>query len=436
MMRPTPSGVALFALSLPVAVVAATWRPEHWYVSLYLPCAVLAAMLADFCAMLPAGRVAAAASAPARVHMGRSCAVALRLECPGWKAPTTVHAVPEIGGDAENPAPASGTFRGAALAIALPLRPLRRGILTVQAVQMRWRGPLGLVERLRRHDCALRIDVVPDIRGIHDEALRFFSRDDAYGVKSQRMRGEGSEFDRLCDYAMGMDSRFIDWKASARHRRLLCKEFRRERNHQVIVGIDAGRLMLEPLDGAPRLDHAVRAGLALAWASLRGGDLVGCCGFDARFRSFIRPGRGMPYFNQLQRFCAGMEYRAEETNFTLALAELNSRLKRRGLVVLFSEFVDAVSAELLLESLRLLTRRHLVVFVTLSDPWLRRTADAPPDSFHSAAMAVTANDFLGERAVVLERVARLGVHCLDVPAGRLAPAVLDRYLFIKQKGLL
>ncbi len=436
MMRPTPLGVALFTLSLPVAVVTVTWWPAHWHVSLYLPCAVLAVMLADACAMLPAGGLTVAATAPGRLYIGQSGTATLRLDCPGWKAATAVHAVPEVDGEAENPEPATGNIRDAALELALPLRPTRRGVLTVSAVRMRWRSPFGLVERLHRHACALRIDVVPDIHGLHDEALRFFSEDSAHGVKHQRMRGGGSEFDTLCDYAQGMDNRFIDWKASAKHRRLLCKEFRQERNHQVIVGIDTGHLMLEPLDGVPRIDHAIRAGLALSWVSLRGGDLVGGCGFDARFRSFIQPGRGMPYFNQMQRFCAGMEYRAEETNFTLGLAELNSRLKRRGLVVLFSEFVDSISAELLLESLRLVTRRHLVVFVAISDPGLRRMIDAPPDSFHRAAMAVTADDFLTERAVVLERIARLGAHCLDVPADRLTPALLNRYLFIKQKGLL
>lgn len=436
MMRPTPLGVALFALSLPVAVVAVAWWPEHWYVSLYLPCAALTMMLADCCMTLPGRRLTMAVSAPPRLYIGQQGTVKLRLDCAGRKAATKVQAVLEISGEVEKPLPGTAEFRDGALELELPVRPIRRGIPTVTGVQMRWRGPIGLVERLVRRACVLKIEVVPNIQGLHDEALRFFSEDNTYGVKHQRMRGEGTEFDKLCEYSQGMDNRFIDWKRSARHRRLLAKEFRQERNHQIIVGIDTGHLMLEPLDGVPRLDHAIRAGLTLGWVSLRGGDLVGGCGFDARFRSFIQPGRGMPYFTQLQRFCAGMEYHTEETNFTLGLAELNTRLKRRGLVVLFSEFVDSISAELLLESLQLLTRKHLVIFVTISDPSLRGMADAPPDSFHRAAMAVTADDFLRERAVVLERVARLGVHCLDVPVSRLAPAVLNRYLFIKQKGLL
>jgi uncharacterized protein (DUF58 family) len=194
--------------------------------------------------------------------------------------------------------------------------------------------------------------------------------------------------------------------------------------------------MTEPVDGFPKLDHAVNAGLLLGWVSLYNGDLLGGCGFDARFRNFIKPGRGMPYFAQFQRFTADLAYRTEETNFTLALAELNSRLKRRALVVLFTEFVDLISAELLIESLQWMTRRHAVVFVTMRDSTLTRLRAAQPDNFSRIAEAVIADDFLRERSIVLERVARLGVHCLDVPARGISAALLNRYLLIKQRGLL
>jgi uncharacterized protein (DUF58 family) len=144
----------------------------------------------------------------------------------------------------------------------------------------------------------------------------------------------------------------------------------------------------------------------------------------------------MPYFMQIQRFTAGLAYRTEETNFTLGLAELNSRLHRRALVVLFSEFVDLISAELLIESLQIMVRRHVIVFVTLRDPMLARLQSAPPDDFQSVAKAVIADDFLRERSVVLERIARLGIHCLDVSVQAVSSGLVNRYLMIKQRGLL
>ncbi len=48
-----------------------------------------------------------------------------------------------------------------------------------------------------------------------DEAVRLFSRDAEFGIKTQIERGDGSEFDALREFTAGMDRRAIDWKHSA-----------------------------------------------------------------------------------------------------------------------------------------------------------------------------------------------------------------------------
>jgi uncharacterized protein (DUF58 family) len=318
----------------------------------------------------------------------------------------------------------------------LPVMPRRRGKVRIDRLWARWRGPLSLVQIVKTVAVDRSIDVVPNVRGVQNAALQFYANEATFGVKVQRQKGEGAEFESLRDYAVGLDYRFIDWKHSARHRKLLSKEFRVERNHQVILGFDTGYLMCEPLDGIPRLDHAINAGLLLAWISLQGGDLVGTYGFDAAVRHFQQPIRGISGFSRIQRATAELEYRHQETNFTLGLAELSVRLKRRALVVLFTEFVDTVTAELLIESMQRIANRHVVIFVTLRDSLLQDIVDAPPSSFESVAEAVVAQDLLRDRSIVFERLERIGVHCLDMPSGRLSVGLLNRYLLIKQRGLL
>src|SRR5258708_40360879 len=123
----------------------------------------------------------------------------------------------------------------------------------------------------------------------------------------------------------GLRRGFIDWKPWARHRKFLCKEFRKEHNHQVIMAFDTGYLMLEPVEGLTRLDHAINAGLVLAWVSLQGGDLVGTYGFDAKVRQYVGPQRGISSFPRIQRATAELDYQHQETNFTLGLPALNPR---------------------------------------------------------------------------------------------------------------
>lgn len=436
MMRPTPKAVLYFAVSIPAALLIVVIMPATWYVALYLPVIVLAAMLLDWSLSLLCKALTVKHKTPVQLHVGQTAPVKLTLTAEHYKHMLPVEVLLEQTGEADAPQILRGVMHNGRLEMELPVTPRRRGRVHIIGIWLRWKGPWGLIEHWRKEDVNKAVDVVPDVKGIHEAALQFFARDAVYGVKSQRMVGEGTEFEDLREYAQGMDNRLIDWKRSARHRKLLCKEFRQERNHQIVLGFDTGHLMLEPIDGMPKLDHAIKAGLLMGWVSLYSGDLVGGCGFDVSFRSFIKPNRGMPYFTQFQRFTAGLDYHTEETNFTLGLAELNTRLNRRALVILFTEFVDSISAELLIESLQIMARKHVVIFVTMKDPLLQRLQATEPAEFGNIAEAVIADDFLRERAVVLERIARLGVHCLDVPAHQISAALINRYLLIKQRGLL
>jgi uncharacterized protein (DUF58 family) len=67
---------------------------------------------------------------------------------------------------------------------------------------------------------------------------------------------------------------------------------------------------------------------------------------------------------------------------------------------------------------------------------LQGAVDAAPDRFEDVAQAVIAHDFLRERSIVFERLERLGVHCLDVPSRGLSVALINRYLLVKQRGLI
>ena len=104
------------------------------------------------------------------------------------------------------------------------------------------------------------------------------------------------------------------------------REFRTERNHPIVLAFDTGHLMREPIDGMPRLDHCINAGLLLARIALAADDLVGTYSFDSRMRHYLPPGRGLHAFRRLQQATAALAYSADETNFTLGLAELNARL--------------------------------------------------------------------------------------------------------------
>jgi uncharacterized protein (DUF58 family) len=437
MIRPTQRAVLVFAAGLPLAVLIVSLSPPAWPFSFDYAVLAALAMLADLALACPSRRLIVEVDTPERLFIGEQGHMTVVATSSGYSRRIHLEALAEQQGDLDPPritaARVPGGERGM---ISLVLLPRRRGRVRIDRIWLRWHGPLGLMQFVRRVPVDREIDVLPNVRGVQSAALRFFADDALYGTRLQLRRGEGMEFDALKDYVPGLDTRHIDWKHSARHHRLVCKEFHIERNHPIVLAFDTGYLMAEPIDGMPKLDHAINAGLLLAWIALRGGDLVGTYAFDAHVRHYMAPLRGMPALGQIQRAAAGLRYEREETNFTLGLAELTVRLRRRALVVVFTDFVDTVSAELLVESLGRVAQRHIVVFASLRDPYLAQTLERQPERFTDVGAAVVAADFLRDRQVVFERLARAGIHCLDVARDRFSIDLINRYLMIKQRGLI
>jgi uncharacterized protein (DUF58 family) len=265
-------------------------------------------------------------------------------------------------------------------------------------------------------------------------AIRFFAdRNFRAGLRIERYRGEGSEFDSLKEYLPGDDHRAIDWKASARHLTLLARQHRAERDHQVILGVDTGRVMSETLGAITRLDHALNAALLLAYVCLASGDRVGLFTFDARPGASLAPVHGVGGMRPLVDAIARVGYSRDETNYTLGLTTLAQRLSRRSLVILLTDFVDTVTAELMIENVARLIERHVLVFVSIRDPRLVALAESRPASEEDLGRAVVAGNLLRDRELVHLRLRRFGVRALDVPPERIAPGLIDQYLDIKRR---
>ena len=436
-MQPTLRAVLVFALGVPFALAPAIIDARLWLGWLLLLGLGLVALVLDALLTLPARRLAVELRPPEVLYIGDPDPLVVAMTASGTPRPVDVELLAELGGVlGPQPAlPVRLADAGTRL-VEVPLAPTRRGLARVEALWLRWTGPLGLLRRQIRLPMDQDIPVVPNLRAVRSAALRMHSQDLLVGLKAERFVGEGSEFDSLTEYREGLDHRAIDWKASARHRKLLARKFRAERNHQVILALDTGHLMGEPVDGVPKLDTAINASLLLALYSLRAGDRVGLFAFDEQVQCFVEPTGGVQAIHHLQRRLADLAYSRHETNFTLGLTHLASRLRRRSLVVVLTDFVDTVTAELMLENLGRLARRHVVIFVSLRDPEMQRIVGAEPGSLLDIHRAVVAWDLVREREKVVRRLQRKGVFCVDAAPDRVSVGLLNRYLDIKRRELI
>jgi uncharacterized protein (DUF58 family) len=434
---PTLRAAILIALAAPFALLLAAVAPGAWIVAPALGGTLLVMVLID---ALLAGRLDdVRVLAPTDCEVGDAATVTVLADFVtrrGRLTEATLALDPRLaaGGaltfvlahDA-----ASGAHSGKAAMV-----PGRRGTGAIDRLWLRWTGPFGLGSRQVQRAVMQEVRIWPSLAAVRSPALQAFLKDAQYGLIARRIRGEGNEFESLAEYQPGMDRRRIDWKSSARHAHLYAKEFEVERNNQIVFAFDCGQAMCEPVGGLPRIDRAVSAALATSYVALKGGDRVALFGFAARpevMTPFITDTR---QFIMLQRAAAGLDYHAQEPNFTLALATLAGRLQRRSLIVVFSDFTDPTSAELMIESIGRLVSRHLVIFVTMADEELESMAGAAPDDMQALAMSVTADALLRQRALVTGRLRQLGVDVIEAPHDRIGTRLIDAYLSVKRAGAL
>ncbi len=419
--------MALAFAGLVFAVLAVSIGRASGIVPL-LPWALLAVVcVGDVLLSLRRG-TALAVDAPVEVFVGESFKLQLRDDSalPGQLArfdwPDGIIGPNEVG------------FMGGE--IVLELQASERGTWNLPYLWLLWPSKLGLFEFVPKVPLGAEIRIVPNIRLVQSGILTTQVESSMIGIKENRAIGEGSEFHQLREFVTGMDVKSIDWKRSARNRVLLAKELRAERNHQVILAIDTGFLMRERIAGLAKIDHAVTAGLATAWAAVLGGDQVGHFAYDVKPRTFASPIAGRSAFLRMRSWAAELDYVPRETNHTLALTELNARTPKRSLIIIFTDFVDTTSAELLLENIAILIKRHLIVFVAIRDPELEDRLNAAPHSLSDAALMVAANGSAAERRLVLERLGRMGVSVIDASPGQVTGRLISTYLDIKERELI
>ena len=433
---PTARAAVLLALAAPVAMIVAAAAPRAWIAAPALGGALLVMVLLD--ALLAPALADLRVIVPEDSEVGEPVTISVladfRAETPRAAPVAALALDPRLAPGGRLVAPLERD--SGAWTARIETVPTRRGTAPVSAAWLRWDGPLGLASRQVRRDVDAVVRVRPNIAPARSPALQLFLRDAQFGMVARRIRGEGTEFEALAEYEAGMDRRRIDWKSSARHARLFAKEYETERNNQIVFAFDCGQTMCEPIAGLPRIDRAVTAALTTAWIALGAQDRVALYGFAARpqvLSPFVTAPRE---FRRLQEAAAALDYSAEQPNFTLALSTLAARLRRRSLIVVFSEFTDPTSAELMIESMRRLVERHRVIFVVMADAELAEFVSAPVRTAQDAAMAVTATTLLQQRMLVLQRLRRAGILVVEAQHQHIGNRLLDAYLAVKRAGSL
>lgn len=324
-----------------------------------------------------------------------------------------------------------------AVVLATMVRGRSRGRLRLGAVHARIRSAAGLAARQVRFDVGREVRVLPGVASVADAArmLRRGLRREA-GLRQARRRGEGTSFESLREYVRGDDPRKLDWKATARHGKLIARQYEVERSRTVLLLVDCGRWMTGEVAGLTRLDHVLNACVLLAHVAALRDDRVGLLAFSDKIEAYVPPVKGRVAVERIIDATLDVQPRLVESDYERAFAELAARHRKRSLVVLFTDVLSKDASKIVADEMRRQTRRHVGLAVTLRDPDLDRLADSVPANASAAFEQAAAEELLLERDTALVRLRHDGLHVLDIDPRRLGPAVVERYLDLKARLLV
>ena len=327
---------------------------------------------------------------------------------------------------------------GARLKSRTMLHPTRRGRFPLNDVTVRVEGPMRMISRQSTRDVPGSLRVMPAYPSREEVQRRIrVPRVLEVGLRSIRTSGGGTEFDQLREFRPDDEFRRIDWAATVRLQRPIVKQYRAERNQNIVLLLDNGRVMAGVVGGVPRVEHAMDAVLGVVQTATKLGDRVGLVAFDRQVRSILVPTNGKSQLGRAAEAMYMLEPDYSESAYQVAFSAATGRFRRRSMFIVLTDLVESAVEQALLPAIPIITRRHLVVVAAVQDPEVKQWAEGAAhqwagDAYREAA----AVNILQQRARATARLRAAGAVVIDAAPGQLAVELVDAYLELKASGRL
>ena len=317
-----------------------------------------------------------------------------------------------------------------------PLHAVERGVAEVEPPSFRLTRR-RFVDRIVRAGTPAEMAVTPNLAAVarlHRQLNQFFLR--GYGSRTSPRLGKGREFDRMRDYVRGDELRDVAWKATARHRRLIVREFRVDRSQEIILCLDTGHRMAARVGHVRRLDHAVNASMLVAYVCNRMEDRVGIVSFDSRVEKGVPPGRGPSHLREITRYATGVHPFYRHTDYLSLAVDLRRRIRHRSLIFMMTVLPELEDHHDLLRAVRMLSSQHLVLVTVFADVQLKAASQILPADKHELTNVIVARELWESRLALTRQLRGLGALVVDTPPEQFGVDSVNAYLDVKRRQLL
>jgi uncharacterized protein (DUF58 family) len=230
------------------------------------------------------------------------------------------------------------------------------------------------------------------------------------GIHPSPYHGFSVEFSEYRPYTTGDDPRYLDWRVFARSDRYFIRKFEDETNLRCHLLADNSRSMSYGSIGFTKADYAATLAATLAYFLYLQGDAVGLLTFDEQLREYL-PARHRT--GHLRHLMLALEKPAtgRSTNLSEPLKRIAEIVRKRGLVVLISDFLAPVE-RLESELMALAACGHEVIIFQVFDPAELAFSFAEASMFQDVETGRTL--FIDPKTARKEYLSRLEAHCLGL----------------------
>ena len=213
-------------------------------------------------------------------------------------------------------------------------------------------------------------DLIRKIRRIEITTRRAV-QDTLAGGYHSLFKGRGMAFSEVRPYQPGDEIRAIDWNVTARMGEPFVKVFTEERELTALIAVDRSASQDAGLSPQAKAEVSAEIAALLVFSALENGDRAGLLLFTDRIERYVPPRRGKKHGLRLITETLAFQPQGRGTDIASALGHLTTAQRRKAVVFVVSDFL----AEGYENALAVLSRRHDVVPVVVSDPVEERLPD-------------------------------------------------------------
>lgn len=256
------------------------------------------------------------------------------------------------------------------------------------------------------------------------------------GVKRIRRIGSTMEFDHIKEYVKGDEYKHMNWKASAKYKRLMVNQYQEEKSQPIYSIIDIGRVMRMPFNEMTLLDYAINSTLVLSNAAILKQDRAGMLTFGKSCENHIAPERNNKQIKLIYDKLYGITTNFEESEFGNLYSFLRRKINKRSLIFLYTNFetLDALNRQL--PFLRMMAKSHIIVVVVFKNTELVEMARGEAKRTIDIYNKIIAEKFVYEKNLIIQELNRNGLQTIYTAPEDLSIKSINKYLEIKARGLI